>query len=203
MESTPARRGSRVSRAVVALAGIALVAGCSSSGSSSSPTTAGSSTPSGATASPATPAAAGTPSTAPNTTTPTQSAAAAKAFTDPCGLVAIADVQVALPGSPAGTAPVVSASAAMCKFEVDSDHRIIISLATGPADTMAKTKAAVASLGQTKVDGLGDVAYSATIDARLDVHFFQGTTEVLISGFGLPGGMDSLVALAKKVSASL
>jgi hypothetical protein len=117
--------------------------------------------------------------------------------------VALADVQVALPGAPAGTAPTVSATAAMCKFEVDADHRIIISLATGPADIMAKTKAAVANLGQTKVDGLGDVGYSATLDARLTVHFFQGSTEVLVTGYGLPGGMDALVALAKKVSAGL
>jgi hypothetical protein len=37
----------------------------------------------------------------------------------------------------------------------------------------------------------------------MDVHFFQGLTEVLISGDGLPGGMDSLIALARKVSAGL
>ncbi len=92
---------------------------------------------------------------------------------------------------------------ATCIYATDADHRIIIALATGPADIMAKTKAAVAKLGQTKVDGLGDVGYSATIDTRLSVHFLQGSTEVLLTGFGLPGGIDTLVALAKKVSAAL
>ncbi len=196
MESPATRQGHRISHTVLVLAGLALIAGCGSSGSTAATTTAA--------GSPSTTVDAGTPTSAPAATTPpTQSSGSGKGFTDPCGIVAIADVQAALPGAPAGTAPVVSASAAMCKFEVDSDHRIIITLATGPADIIAKTKASVASLGHTKVDGLGDIGYSSTVDTRMDVHFFQGLTEVLISGYGLPGGMDSLIALARKVSAGL
>jgi hypothetical protein len=62
----------------------------------------------------------------------------------------------------------------------------------------------VASLpNQTKADGLGDAGYSSTKPDRLDVHFFKGNTEVLISGYGTTGGLDPLIALGKQVDAAL
>ncbi len=83
------------------------------------------------------------------------------------------------------------------------DHRVLISLATGSPSTMAATKAGVASLtDQTKVDGLGDVGYSSVKPTRVDVHFFKGDVEILMSAYGA-STVDPLVALAKKVSAAL
>ncbi len=184
----------RTSRALVALAGMALVAGCGSSAKSSSAADATSTSASVQTGSVPTSTQSG-----PDTT---QSASSGKGFSAPCGLVTVADVQAVLPGAPAGTVQLASSTAAMCTYASDVEHKVNLSLATGPA--IDATKAAVANLsGQTKVDGLGDVGYSSVKPTRLDVHFFKGNTEVLISAYGTNGGVDPLVALAKQVDAAL
>ena len=206
VDSRNSRKSRRTRRALVALAGITLVGGCSSSSTTkASSTTAATPTSNAPTASVS------------GTTNPTQTSTTLKSaadtshpvgtgrgFSDPCGLTTLNDVQAVLPGAPEGKATLASATFASCEYVIDPEHRVIISLATGPADTMATTKAAVAGLsGLTKIDGLGDVGYSSSRQTRLDVHFFKGDTEVLMSAYGQPGGVDSLVALAKKVSAAL
>jgi hypothetical protein len=127
-----------------------------------------------------------------------------QAAADPCGLVTLEDVQAVLAGAPAGEATMASPTAGLCVYAIDVDQKVTISIATGPADTMQATKDAVAKLsGQTVVDGLGDVGYTSTTGTRLDAHFFTGNAEVLVSAFGQPGGVDPLVALAKKVDAAM
>ena len=117
-------------------------------------------------------------------------------------MVTVGDVQAVLPNAPAGDPRLATSTVALCAYQIDGEHKVLISLATGSA--IEATKAAVASLpNQTKVDGLGDVGYSSTKPDRLDVHFFKGSTEVLISGYGTTGGMDPMVVLAKQVDAAL
>lgn len=194
----------RMKSIVVALIGLAVTGACSSGSTAKAPTTTMSSASStsasdaasGSTASTTVPSASGV--------TTTQAQGSGKALGDACALVTIDDVHTVLPGAPAGTSTSDSSDLGLCKYEVDSDHRLLISVATGPADVMAKTKAGVAKLsGLTKIAGLGDVGYSSTRDARLDVHFFRGDKEVLISVYGEPGSGDALVALGRKVDAAL
>jgi hypothetical protein len=196
VESRYSRNSRRTKRVLVALAGIALVSGCGSSSSTAKPTDNSTTT-----------SAAGADSGSTSTTVQsgpgtTQSTGTGQGFSKPCDLVTVGDVQAVLPQAPAGEVKLATSSVALCSYTVDSDHRVTISLATGPA--IEATKAAVAQLSdQTKVDGLGDVGYSSVKPTRLDVHFFKGNTEILMSGYGTTGGMDPLVALAKKVSAAL
>ncbi len=187
-------------RSLVALAGLALLAGCGSSSKSGAGTT----TTTAASGSSDSTAASGETTTTgqPDTNTTAKAVDATKAFSAPCGLVTVADVQAVLPAAPAGEVMLNTSTAAMCSYAVDSDHRVTISLATGPA--IEATKTAVGSLpDQTKVDGLGDVGYESTKPTRLDAHFFRGNVEVLMSAYGTTGGLDPLVALAKKVDAAL
>ena len=202
--------------------GVALtLAGCgSSTTASTSATTAtkaaanvtSSASPSTAAAASATTAAAtAVATTAPASGAPTTSGAVGgrpAGVSDPCGVLALADVQVLFPGVAAGEPSDIGTSGGLCKYTVDAQHRLNVSFTTASAEVAAKTKAQVAKLaGQTVVDGLGDVGYSSSKQdvasglTRLDVHFFKGTTEVLLSAFGQAGGMDAVVGLAKKAAA--
>ena len=200
MYSTYSRASRGTQRALVALAGLALLAGCGSSSKSGSGTT----TTTAASGSSDSTAASGETTTTgqSDTGTSVKPVDTTKAFSAPCSLVTVADVQAVLPGSPAGEVKVNTSTVALCSYAVDPDHRVTISLATGPA--IEATKAAVGNLpDQTKVDGLGDVGYKSTKPTRLDAHFFRGNVEVLMSAYGTTGGLDPLVALAKKVDAAL
>lgn len=174
----------RAGSAVIAVIGLLLLGGCSSgTAKKASNTTSSRDLTSGST---------------------TPSSGSGKALGDSCKLVSLEVVQTVLPAAPAGTSTGSTSTSSMCKYEVDSDHRLLIMVATGPADIMAKTKAGVAKLsGLTKVAGLGDVGYTSTSDNRLDVHFFRGDREVLISVYGQPDAGDALVSLGRKVDAAL
>ena len=206
MHPTGSRRGHRARRAVVVFAGFAVLGGCGSGGGAKASSTTTGATSTSSTAGSGT----GSEQTTVTTTAPTSDAgtsssrSSGRAFSDPCGLLSPGDVQIVLPGAPAGKATTSSATLASCSYAIDSEHRLNISFATGSATTMAATKKGVASLpGKTVVDGLGDVGYSSSQGARLDVHFFTGDTEVLISAIGQPGGADTLISLAKKVDAAM
>ena len=189
---------------VIAIIGLAVLGGCSSgttkkassTTSSTAVTTSAPDVTSGSTS-----ATSGTTASGGSTT---QVKGSGGALGDSCTLVPLGVVQTVLPGATAGTSTAASSTSSMCKYEVDSDHRLLIMISTGPAGVMATTKSAVAKQsGLTKIAGLGDVGYSSTRDTRLDVHFFKGDKEVLISLYGEPSAGDALVAVGRKVDAAL
>lgn len=194
----------RAGSAVIAVIGLAVLGGCSSGTAKEASSTTSPAAMSTSTRDLTSDSASGAPDAVAAGGSTTQAPGSGRALGDPCTLVPLDVVQTVLPGAPAGTSTSDSSTLGMCKYEVDPDHRLIISIATGPADVMATTKAGVAKLsGLTKIAGLGDVGYSSTRDTRLDVHFFRGDREVLISVYGQPGAGDALVALSRKVDAAL
>lgn len=204
MDPNGQRSAIRTGVGVIAVIGLVVLGACSSGTTkkaSGTTTSAAVSTSAPDVTSGSTSATSGTAASGGSTT---QVKGSGGALGDSCTLVPLDAVQTVLPGATAGTSTAASSTASMCKYEVDADHRLLIMVTSGPAGVMATTKSAVAKLsGLTKVAGLGDVGYSSAPDGRLDVHFFRGDKEVLISLYGQPSAGAALVALGRKVDAAL
>jgi hypothetical protein len=207
-------------RALIAVAGIALVAGCSSG--SGTPKSAHNITTTSTTIAAATTtsvAEAPTPTTsvtAPAATTVTTQATTIAAagpnvtgqaetvddFAVPCALVTTADVQAVLPNAPEGEEEASTATFSQCAWTGNAGQRVTIALGTSGGIEAIKDGAAQQP-GVTKVEGLGDAAYASITSDRIGVHFFRGNTELLVTGDGTVGGTDAIVALARQVNAAL